>query len=289
MASGVVSRLKAEQDASFWRGARRVLDDTRVVWAATGATAASVVCAFIVQGILLLASQERPDSLSALLTTLASSGTNQNPSTVGGGVRLPRAYSDAVMAAAIAYQGSSDEAAVTLAAVVTREGTVSNVELLALDEGRRPSEDAGELLSVLDQASLARFEPARHAGNPVAVNMVWLLARTTVRGDSRRLRSAAAWPKPALSVPLPPTSSQPLPEDAPSAQPPERPNRSARTITHAVGGNAQRLRSGVTSPRAVATLFIASIARRMTPLAARSASIINSNCSVRESEIPSFG
>jgi hypothetical protein len=86
------------------------------------------------------------------------------------------------MPAAIAYQGSSDEAVVTLAAVVTREGTVSNVELLALDEGLRPSGDAAELLSMLDMAATARFEPARHGSHPVAVSMVWLLTRTTVRG-----------------------------------------------------------------------------------------------------------
>jgi hypothetical protein len=84
--------------------------------------------------------------------------------------------------AAIAYQGSSDEAVATLAAVITREGTVSNVELLALDEGRLPSGDAAELLSTLDMAATARFEPAHNGTHPVAVNMVWLLTRTTVRG-----------------------------------------------------------------------------------------------------------
>jgi hypothetical protein len=182
LAPGVVSRLKAEEEASLGGRLRELVDDAHVVWAALGATAASVLCAFIVQGILLYAAQERPDSLAALLARLASSGSNQNPSTVGGSVQVPRAYTGAVMPAAIAYQGSSDEAVVTLTAVITREGTVSNVELLALDEGRRPSGDAAELLSMLDMAATARFEPARHGRHPVAVNMVWLLARTTVRG-----------------------------------------------------------------------------------------------------------
>jgi hypothetical protein len=182
LAPGVVSRLKAEEEASLAGRLRLLVDDGHVVWAALGATAASVLCAFIVQGILLYAAQVRPDSLAALLATLASSGTNQNPSRVGGSVQLPRAYSGAVMPTAIAYQGSNDEGVVTLAAVVTREGTVSNVELLALDEGRRPSGDAAELLSMLDMAATARFEPARHGRHPVAVSMVWLLARTTVRG-----------------------------------------------------------------------------------------------------------
>ena len=35
---------------------------------------------------------------------------------------------------------------------------------------------------MLGAMSQARFEPARVAGLPVAVNMVWLVAHTTVRG-----------------------------------------------------------------------------------------------------------
>lgn len=38
------------------------------------------------------------------------------------------------------------------------------------------------MLSLLDVAAAVRFEPASFAGVPVAVNMVWLLAHTTVRG-----------------------------------------------------------------------------------------------------------
>ena len=64
-----------------------------------------------------------------------------------------------------------------LAAVVTREGTIAGLELL-LASGH----DEEVLLSLLEVASAARFEPARFAGSPVAVNLVWLLAHTTVRG-----------------------------------------------------------------------------------------------------------
>jgi hypothetical protein len=35
---------------------------------------------------------------------------------------------------------------------------------------------------MLGAMSQARFEPARVAGLPIAVNMVWLVAHTTVRG-----------------------------------------------------------------------------------------------------------
>jgi hypothetical protein len=171
----------------------------------------------MVQGIVLHAAQERPDSLAALLAALASSGTNQNPSRVGGSVQLPRAYTGTVMPAAIAYQGSGDEALVTLAAVITREGTVSNVELLALDEGRWPSGDAAELLSMLDMAAMARFEPARSGSHPVAVNMVWLLTRTTVRGKpvlagrvSLAARPRSSSPETGVAVPAPARRSSAL-------------------------------------------------------------------------------
>ncbi len=66
---------------------------------------------------------------------------------------------------------------VALAAVVTREGTIAGLEVLLAD-----GHDAEVMLSLLDVAAAVRFEPASFAGSPVAVNMVWLFAHTTVRG-----------------------------------------------------------------------------------------------------------
>ncbi len=66
---------------------------------------------------------------------------------------------------------------VTLAAIVTREGTIAGLEVLLAD-----GHDEDVMLSLLDVAAAVRFEPASFAGSPVAVNMVWLLAHTTVRG-----------------------------------------------------------------------------------------------------------
>jgi hypothetical protein len=45
--------------------------------------------------------------------------------------------------------------------------------------------------TLLSTASLARFEPARVDGLPVAVNMVWLVANTTVRAPKLRLELPA--------------------------------------------------------------------------------------------------
>ena len=67
-----------------------------------------------------------------------------------------------------------------LAAVVTREGRVSALELLLQDAGRSP---VGQRAIVeLPIRSSGTFEPARAGDTPVAVNVVWLLAQTRVRG-----------------------------------------------------------------------------------------------------------
>jgi hypothetical protein len=63
--------------------------------------------------------------------------------------------------------------------VVTREGRVS--DLAVLGSGRHDH----QLADILDVISRARLQPAELAGSPVAVNLVWLLAQTTVKPKSR--------------------------------------------------------------------------------------------------------
>ena len=107
-----------------------------------------------------------------------------------------------------------DEAVFALAAVVTREGLVRNLELLKPDTSAVQVE-AREALELLDAASQARFEPARAGGATVAVNLVWVVAHTTVRG-----KGDDAWPAvravrprvvPPVLPPALPVSELPLP------------------------------------------------------------------------------
>jgi hypothetical protein len=84
------------------------------------------------------------------------------------------------------------------------------VRNLALLEG--DAFDTG-MLEVLEAASQARFEPARAGGAPVAVNVVWLLAHTTVVGKEglEVIRFAPQWrrvppPPAAPAIQLPPPS-----------------------------------------------------------------------------------
>ena len=75
---------------------------------------------------------------------------------------------------------SEREVVLALSALVTREGRVSDLSVLKNDR------DRAELLQILDAISRHRLEPARFGQAPVAVNLVWLLAHTTVRGKMPR-------------------------------------------------------------------------------------------------------
>lgn len=182
--AAVVNRLKAEQDASLFARLHVMFEDLHLVYAGVGAAAATIACVMVMLGMMRFAGNERPDSLAALVTFLATPGSNQNPVPIDGRVLLPRALD----AAFSTTPGGGDEnaeadAVFALAAVVTREGRIANLELLHAD-GKEPVADEAKLVEgLLDAVSRARFEPARMDGLPVAVNMVWLVAHTTVRAS----------------------------------------------------------------------------------------------------------
>lgn len=185
----VISRARAEARMSWSTRIREVMDDMHVVYAGVGAAAATVFCVIVLTSMMKFATQERPDSLAAIARLLGSPktvtvdenapGTNKNPVVVDARMLMPRALDQLFLAAASA----SDETAFTLSAVVTREGRLVNLEWHS-PSGRTPkagSREAETVDTLLNTASLARFEPARVQGLPVAVNMIWLVANTTVR------------------------------------------------------------------------------------------------------------
>ena len=123
-------------------------------------------------------------------------GMNKNPVVVDARMLMPRALDQLFLAAA----STSDESVFTLSAVVTREGRIANLEWHS-PSGRTPkagSREAETVDTLLNTASLARFEPARVQGLPIAVNMVWLVANTTVRAPKV---SALELPVPVASAP----------------------------------------------------------------------------------------
>lgn len=201
----VVSRARAEETVSFSAWLRDALEDTRVMYAGAGAAVATLFCVLVLLSMMRFATRERPDSLAAIVHLLAAPktvsidpngpGTNDNPVLVDARMLMPRTLNQLFMSTASA----GDESVFTLSAVVTREGRLVNVAWHSAS-GRTPkagSREAEAVDTLLSAASQARFEPARVAGLPVAVNMVWLVANTTVRG------SKAALDLPVTGVPVP--------------------------------------------------------------------------------------
>ncbi len=189
--AAAAERARAEFDQSLTQRVGRMFEDLHLVWSALGACAATVACLVVANGVLQAARQERPDSLAGLIEMLANPGSNANPVRADGRVSLPRALPEDVIERAAFQQPMAEEDAVfALAGVVTREGRVTNLEVL-LSEGA-PRHD-GSVAGLMNALSRARYEPAQSGGSPVAVSMVWLLAHTTVRASGH----------PADLVPMP--------------------------------------------------------------------------------------
>lgn len=193
--AGVLSRVRVEHEQSFTVQVRSLFDDLHLLWAGLGAVTAVVVCLFGMMGVLHAAGDERPDSLAGVIQALATPGSNRNPVRIDAFVSVPRAIDDSPALEQIRQQLDhmrEEEASFALAAVVTREGRVVNYELLVSERDavrrRSTAAQAGDVARLLNAVGRARFEPAQRVGGvPVAVNMVWLLARTTVKGNPRAI------------------------------------------------------------------------------------------------------
>ena len=175
--SAVVSRMRAEAHESWLARTRRAFDDMHLVWIGLASTTATFACAAIVLSMLHYASPERGDSLAAMITVMgAPSGSDLNPARLDGRIRVPSVPEDGVVYATLERSVSLDDRMLPLSAVVTREGRVSGLELLSKDHNLQ------EVNDLVDALSRGRFEPAQSDGAPVAVNLVWLVAHTTVKG-----------------------------------------------------------------------------------------------------------
>ena len=180
----VLVRLAIGPEPSLTKRVRALFDDMHLVWPALGAVAATLACVAAALGLMRLTLREQPSSMAALIGVLADPGSNRNPVSLDGRLLVPRTYglNPPVV--------DREDAVFALAAVVTREGRVSALELLLQDAGRSPVGPRA-IVELLDAAAQTKFEPARAGDTPVAVNVVWLLAQTRVRG---RIAAPAASP-----------------------------------------------------------------------------------------------
>jgi hypothetical protein len=185
LAPGVISRMSAENQESFRARAGRLLEDMHFVWIGLASTAASLLCAAIALGTVSSAATERHDSLAAVFAVMAApSGSDLNPARLDWRYRVPSVPQNGVVqhtleSSMLADTLSDVDTMLALSATINRDGTVADLSILRNDRDRQ------HVTSILDAISRARLEPAELAGSPVAVNLVWLVAQTTVKPRGR--------------------------------------------------------------------------------------------------------
>jgi hypothetical protein len=178
MSSAVISRVKAERAQSLPSRIARLFEDLHLVWAALAATTATVTAAATVAGVLYFAPKERSDSLAGVLSALAAPGSDRNPMVLDKFIAPPRFEAEPIIEnMPLTTEGTDVMLAVS--GVVTQDGRLAFPSLVSSS----PYSQA-EDRRVMDQVSTIRFEPATRGGAPVAVNFVWLLERTNVRGKA---------------------------------------------------------------------------------------------------------
>ena len=180
---GVISRMRAEQHESLSARAQRFIDDVHLVWIGLASATATIVLAGSILTILHTI-PVRNDSLAAVFAMLsAPSGSNLNPASLDGRglnkgptpVLVPTVPQDGIVYATLENSTIPDGMMVPLKVRLTTEGLVQGLEVLDTRISPRQAQD------LKDALSRGRFEPALHGNEAIAVNLVWLLATTTVK------------------------------------------------------------------------------------------------------------
>ena len=178
LAPGVISRMRAEHNESWSVRTGRLFEDLHLVWIGLASATATVLCGGVVLGMLHFASAERQDSLGAVIAMMAAPpGSDLNPLSFNNVMRAPSLpTTGGVVIDTLESRASDEDLVFAVSAVVSREGRVSGVSVLTDGHDRQQVDE------ILNAISRGRLEPAQFAGSPVAVNLVWLVAQTTVRG-----------------------------------------------------------------------------------------------------------
>jgi Putative zinc-finger len=177
-AGNLLEQVQVERQLSWHTWLAHVFDDMHLVWPAIGATGAVVVCLLASAGVMQATAVQRPDSLAGVIDYLASPGSNVNPARIDEFTMVPRRRESSD------WPLAGEDAVLALSAVITREGRIQNIDVLAAEQALALKVKPEVVLAMIEAASRAQFEPARAGGAPVAVSLVWLLAHTTVVGSA---------------------------------------------------------------------------------------------------------
>ena len=229
MQAEVLAQANIEYERSFSARLEELFSDMRLWWPALGATVAVALSVGVASNVWKATSTEQPASLAAIIENLADPGSNRNPQRLDAAMYLPRVLDDGValdgaMLAQHAGDNHQDEV-LAVAAIITREGKISGYALLDEQGGMRhmpvtgPLTRDGEVEGVLHAVRQSRFAPAqRPGGQVVAVNMVWLFARTTVKASHQTVDLGIPLARPALAVPPPAAKPPALAPEGASSQ-----------------------------------------------------------------------
>ncbi len=177
-AGNLLDQVQVERDLSWHTWLAHVFDDMHLVWPAIGATAAVLICLLASAGVMQATTVQRPDSLAGVIDYLASPGSNVNPARIDEFTMVPRRHESSD------WPSAGADAVLALSAVVTREGRIQSIDVLAAEQALALKVKPEVVLAMIEAASRAQFDPARAGGAPVAVSLVWLLAHTTVVGSA---------------------------------------------------------------------------------------------------------
>ncbi len=225
LTEGVLARVRVERAQSVRSRVREMFVDRRLLWPALGATSAVLLCVAAAVNVLHMSSSRSPGSLAGMISAIGSPGTEKNPlRPADNGISIPRLGDDeGERAGGTLEQMPEEDVIYTVRMVVGRNGAPSNFELLLSDDV--PQADrvavaraAAQEVALMNAVRNTRFLPAQTPmGQAVAVDMVWVIAKTTaVIGPPETVRSRAAVErikegvKPSPRGPsAPPVSEQP--------------------------------------------------------------------------------
>jgi len=182
--SDVLERLAAEESVSLSTWIAELLDDRRRAFTTTGAALAA--CILVILGVcqLGLGRKGQPDSLAAMLEREEQvwAARSQRP------VILPHVNPETIMPAAVINQDDGEESSSAFAAMVTQDGSLSQLEFLGDHQGVRSPVSRRLELNLMAAAATASFQPASQGGEPVPLNVIWIVTHRTVRAPMQRAR-----------------------------------------------------------------------------------------------------
>jgi putative zinc finger protein len=189
--AAVVNRLKAEEDASVFSRLRVMFEDMRLGYAGLGATAATAICVVIMIGMMRFATDERPDSLAAIMNVLATPLECESGNDLADASGCRARWAERFQRA---NESAEQDAVFTLESVVTRHGRLSSLAVLRSARHAAGADQVQLIEDLLQAVSRARLDPLVDNRLPQSSNMLWLVEHATVRATK----------PPLVDVPLPP-------------------------------------------------------------------------------------